>query len=443
MNPIQGTNSFTATVCPESTPVIYSFYPTSITAGTLDTLTILGANLGSVIDPTTHVYFPNADDGGQTLVRTNTTDRVLWAEQTIKLRVPSDAKQPGTSTYGMAGSGIFKLVLADSVILSAPDTLEVRFANTNIVALDTAGAENTYRTELYSQNGNGGMDFYLSEQIADLPGYAMLIDEAMLQWRCATGVNFKIVGTTSTNGPANEGVNVIYGLPSSSFPNNVAAETSVYTREESCPTSSGSIAMHIKDIDLGINLSYQWTVSTTPDIVPPDTTWGDLFSVVLHELGHAHLLGHSLPKGETMYWRISGGDTIRTLKTNDIEGGQWVVMLSGQEQGAECLNEMIAFFPQDCSPSNSIMEIGSDASELLAFPNPSDDRVVIDGPFDSSLQYPYSISDHTGNTVFRAIWPPQTERAISLKQIGLAAGFYLISIQGPTHLLHCKMLYVP
>jgi hypothetical protein len=63
MNPVIGTNSFTATVCPDSLPVIYSFFPKTITAGTLDTLTILGANLTN----SGTVWFRSAEDMVNTL----------------------------------------------------------------------------------------------------------------------------------------------------------------------------------------------------------------------------------------------------------------------------------------------------------------------------------------------------------------------------------------
>jgi len=55
----------------------------------------------------------------------------------------------------------------------------------------------------------------------------------------------------------------------------------------------------------------------------------DFETVVLHELGHAHQLGHViLPRQAVMHYSVEFEKTYRILSTADVEGGEFIMALS-------------------------------------------------------------------------------------------------------------------
>ena len=75
---------------PEATPVISTFAPSVVTAGTKTQITIVGSNFGSTAGL---IGFANADDGGATFTAALPTEIVSWADGLIVVEV---TKRAGT-----------------------------------------------------------------------------------------------------------------------------------------------------------------------------------------------------------------------------------------------------------------------------------------------------------------------------------------------------------
>jgi hypothetical protein len=82
----------------------------------------------------------------------------------------------------------------------------------------------------------------------------------------------------------------------------------------------GGNAWYVTEMDIEFLGSMPWHTDTTM----PTTGQADLESVALHELGHAHQLGHVRDQNDPLYWSISFGSANRTLFQNNIDGGIYV-----------------------------------------------------------------------------------------------------------------------
>jgi hypothetical protein len=79
---------------------------------------------------------------------------------------------------------------------------------------------------------------------------------------------------------------------------------------------------YVSDIDIIFNSNINWQY----DPAFPSQTQYDFESVALHELGHAHQLGHIIDNNGVMHYAISNGQTKRNLSPfSDIAGGNYVM----------------------------------------------------------------------------------------------------------------------
>ncbi|WP_121353118.1 matrixin family metalloprotease [Flavisolibacter nicotianae] len=288
---------------------ISSFAPNPTRSGTInpsDYLTITGSGFGSA--PGT-VAFANADDGGASRITPPaTSDYVSWADNQIVVKVPT-----------RAGTGSFVV----NSTFTSPSALTVSYALIDIYSSFLNFPVTTRQLpHLVNKNGLGGYTF-LYNSTSGFSGNAAAVaayERALTTWRGATGVNFRTGGTTTATN-TNDGINtVLFGT----LPAGTLAQT---LTNYSGTGSTGSCerqntVWYINDIDM--------VFSTVPT---SNTTWQfgpslpgfyqyDFESVALHELGHAHNLGHVIAPGQVMHYAISNGQTARTLSANDIAAGK-------------------------------------------------------------------------------------------------------------------------
>lgn len=288
---------------------ISSFAPNPTRAGTInpsDYLTITGSGFGSA--PGT-VAFANADDGGASRITPPaTSDYVSWADNQIVVKVPT-----------RAGTGSFVV----NSTFTSPSALTVSYALIDIYSSFLNFPVTTRQLpHLVNKNGLGGYTFLynstsgFSSNTAAVTAY----ERALTTWRGATGVNFRTGGTTTAIN-TNDGVNtVLFGT----LPAGTLAQT---LTNYSGTGSTGSCerqntVWYINDIDMVF--STVPTSNTTWQFGPslPGLYQYDFESVALHELGHAHNLGHVIAPGQVMHYAISNGQTARTLSANDIAAGK-------------------------------------------------------------------------------------------------------------------------
>ncbi len=300
---------------------VTNFTPSTITAGTNDTLTINGSGFGAAFVNQAAVLFANANDGGSTFTLVDTSGTlavymVSWADNQIKVIVPK-----------RAGSGIIGVRTSTGTTFFSASSLNIPFSQSDVVF---GGMVN--EPHLYDHNGTGGYTFLYSTSTANggvaiaLDDSAMArIDESLAEWKCATGINWSAVRTTTIDSSASDGFNVIsYDNDlNTTLPNGVLG--TAYGFFGYCSTNqewfkTGMDLILRRDGTGGTNWYYQ----LDPNGIMAGET--DFKSVVLHELGHAHGLGHIINSGALMHYALLVGSTIRNFDAiSDVGGGSYIM----------------------------------------------------------------------------------------------------------------------
>ncbi|RXK60780.1 matrixin family metalloprotease [Lacibacter luteus] len=290
------------------TTAVSSVSPSAVRAGTTDAadqITITGTGFGTTVG---NVFFANANDGGATFIASGlNSDIISWNDNTIVAKVPSEA-----------GTGP---VVVDAVHVS-PSNLTVQYAHTSIEHTFYGYAETTrQRYYLRNLNGSGGYTFQLNTSFAANTSAATAFSNAVVTWRNNTAVNFSVTGTTSVATSADDNVNAVYFNPA------IAAGTLAICTSNFRASAVPGVCEQSNTIwwlsDMDIQFRDVPTASTTWQYGPaaPASNQYDFQSVALHELGHAHGLGHVIASGQVMHYAIANGATARTLSANDIAAG--------------------------------------------------------------------------------------------------------------------------
>jgi hypothetical protein len=177
---------------------ITSFSPTTVNAGTLlssNQITILGSGFGNTPGA---VYFSNGNDGGSTKITSGlASDIISWSENSITVKVPSEA-----------GTGIISV---NNAIPSAT-ALSVGYSHLSVSSTFYNFSSSTrQRSNLRNLNGLGGYTF-LYNTTSGFSGDASAIaafERALSTWRCNPGVNFISGGTTTATKNGTDGINSV------------------------------------------------------------------------------------------------------------------------------------------------------------------------------------------------------------------------------------------
>ncbi|MBF9252969.1 T9SS type A sorting domain-containing protein [Pontibacter sp. 172403-2] len=296
-------------------PVITSFTPKVSTAGTNAILTIKGDNFGSRRGDG-FVEFRNADDGGQTFVKPLDKAYLSWSDTQIRLLIPSAGVEEGT-----AGSGEIRVTTNSGSSSISDDELVLEFAYSNINFEGRA-----FQPILIDKDNDGGYTIQFAPSMQNNNAAQEGFRRAMNSWVCTTTVNWKIGGTTTIEKAAEDDLNIIRFIPGSEIGAGVLAST--VSRYEGCGTDTDTL-FWVKEFDMDINSNITWQYGPGG----PVNRQYDFQTVMLHELGHAHQLGHViLPRGSTtprvMNYAVEFESLVRDLSAADIAGGNLVMVRS-------------------------------------------------------------------------------------------------------------------
>jgi hypothetical protein len=137
----------------------------------------------------------------------------------------------------------------------------------------------------------------------------------METWQCNTLFNIINDGTTSINTNASDGTNAVYWA--SLGGGTLGICYSYYTGVGSSNCQQANTVWYLNEIDIGFNNTTVWNYG--PGNAPSGQF--DFESVALHELGHAHGLGHVINSNNVMHFSISSGQNKRILSSGEQDGG--------------------------------------------------------------------------------------------------------------------------
>ena len=261
-------------------PTISSFTPMTISAGIDELLTINGSNFGT----SGTVGFADADDGGASVFIADASEIVSWTNTQIVLKVPSRASTGDITVTNDSGDAI-----------ESSQSLTVPFARLNI---------NNLKTTIVNQSGDAGIPYQYSPNFQGSQG-APYFENAIDVWSCYSGVNFTVGANTNISDVQNDGISIVRYAALPTGTNGQAASWAYRT--------CGDI-WYVGEIDI----TFSDTVSWIYDDGDPGSI--DFKSVALHELGHAHQLGHVNKVFDVMHFGIFPGAVTFTLSAENQMG---------------------------------------------------------------------------------------------------------------------------
>jgi hypothetical protein len=311
---------------------ITGFSPTTIAAGNGNMLTIEGSGFGTDYGA---VGFANADNGGQTTLQfTDSIFIVSWTDTKIEVYVPRQA-----------GSGNIQVVTSSNTTYTSPSSLTVSYARLEVDANGptTNPGHRRYATNLENDNGTGGYTWKFHGNFLKERGAVLAIMRAMQTWRCSTGLHFDVDTTNATyvDKADRDGVHTImWQNPNQTISTGALAVT--FSQWSGCyNATTKDWHWFLNDVDMVFDdaLSSGRTWNYGP--ANPTSNQYDMESVALHELGHAHQLGHIINPNGVMHYSIKNGEHKRNLSSDsDIPAGKDVMNTSTTSTGCSGVSAM-------------------------------------------------------------------------------------------------------
>ncbi|MDO8992713.1 MAG: matrixin family metalloprotease, partial [Daejeonella sp.] len=281
---------------------ITSFSPNTTSAGTGSQVTITGSGFGP--GPATankYVEFANSDNGGLTGVKPALVEYVSWADNQIVVIVPSGA-----------GTGAINVYNGTTTIVSSAN-LTVSY---NIINAST------YQVKHVNSNTQGGYNWQLEKGFDAQSNAKNSFLKSLSAWKCFTGINWNVGTSTPANQTGRDGINIVRFDTGAELPAGVLGVAYTYY------TSCGSNKWEISETDLVFDKERTWNFEDAL----PGPSQSDFQSVVLHELGHAHSLGHVIDNSDLMHYTIAPGSR-RTIGLSNSAAGNFQVAFSVQAGG--------------------------------------------------------------------------------------------------------------
>lgn len=380
-------------------PLISGFEPMEITAGTNELLIINGSGFGNTRGDGS-VGFRNADDGGASFVTPLPTQYVKWEDNQIIVEVPDNA-----------GTGTIKVTKGISVLSQA--TLKVIFSRLNLIE-----DEKAFSATMISKSLSGGYVWQMTELFDLNKAAGASFKRAFDTWKCNTGVNWLIGDMTSVNVTKRDEINIIRFDSSEELPEGVLGVA--YSYYSSCQAGK----WYLSEIDLVFDAAVNWQYDT--DLPGPSQV--DMETIALHELGHAHQLGHVIDPSDIMHYSYSTGTQNRELNESNIAAGILVMLESTRV-------EVCGFNPMEKIPS---VICGISELDQLSF----DGLIISPNPTTTSFKLVYTLAekssvnidvfDNLGQKVHILVNETQPigiyEYHINMNELNIASGIYFVRL---------------
>jgi len=337
-------NYFTKRLDKSSTQIT-AISPDTTVAGIKEEIEITGLDFGESRG-IGRVEFNNASTG-QAFVQPGNSQYRFWSDTLIIVRVPHNA-----------GTGIVKVTQNGTGIFSSPF---IKFSHLNYSNISKI-------LEPYHKdnNGNGGFTWSMSNQFDGNSGAKNAFIRAMTSWSDQTCINWENGPPTSVNRDMSDGINIVRFADSTELPMGVLGITRNRWRE--CNTTIS----YTGEIDLSYSPTINWHTATSN---PPPNKF-DLESVIVHELGHAHQLGHVKDRSDFMFATVGAGQNKRDLIDNDVIAGLYIMKRSvvSYACGPSPMQGI-----SGCSKSIPVgINRNQDIDDLKVYPNPFSNILTIE-----------------------------------------------------------------
>ncbi len=329
----KGRNSITLTNgLGETTPLFYAG-----TANEHQELIISGSGFGSTAGI---VEFPNADTGGIGYISSDyESDLVYWTDSEIRLKIPAKS-----------GAGQLRILHSDGHLVgNSPILIEWSL---NPVFSTYRGFDKKTRQNLsfINANENGGYTIEVNSTTGFLADTLALagFERALTKWQCNTTTNFQLNKTGTTQTFANDGICVVQYTSDLPF-GVLGIASSRYKSAGSTSCSEFNTLWYLKEFDIqfkpnaALENGFSWNFSTDS----PMHKQYDFESIALHELGHAHGLGHVIDAENIMHYSVPSQAIKRNVSPPQIEAIQQKLTFSAAQT---CISSYTPMEPleKDC-----------------------------------------------------------------------------------------------
>ena len=277
----------------KSSQNISGFLPKTVTAGTGSTLTINGEGFGNSQGGSL-VWFTNADNPYQ--IFSNSDFKILsWSDTQIQMIVPPEA-----------ATGKI-IVEVDGTKTESTEKLTVKY---NVIQ------QNYKPVYLTNKNSKGGYTFHLHGNVNSYSGAKEIIENSIKNWICATSVPWEI-GNTLNIEPGSDDICSIQFGDLSGTGGETLGQASYFLESAG---SSDPNEYVLSEVDIVFSNAENWCFDNS-NLSQQQI---DFASVVLHELGHAHLIGHVNEINDLMHFSLANGKT-RDIGQNNVLCGEYIV----------------------------------------------------------------------------------------------------------------------
>lgn len=315
-------------------------------------LVITGSGFGSTAGS---VEFPNSDSGGRTLISIDyATDFLSWSDTEIRVKVPTRA---GTGNINVKNSSGTTVGTGTINIGYSINSLYSSFRSFDDKTRQNVKFTNRNEAGGYTLQMNNTSDFAYSDAIVPF-------ENAMDTWICNSGVNWQIDKSGTTTGFGNDGNCVIIYEPN--LPVGVLGiTTSRYKASGNTSCSKENTVWYLKEFDIQFLPnesmgSYSWNFGPWP----PQFTQYDFESIALHELGHAHGLGHVINAEEIMHYSVRNGVENRKLTPHAESGCKHKIEIAIQPNCVSS-HEPMTLLPASCASQSTVQSTAARVTLML------------------------------------------------------------------------------
>ena len=427
---------------PVCSPTIFWGYTDPIMAGTnahsvpanSSILTIPGCGFGITKD-TIVVCDANSGfngKGNEHYVPLDTDDILSWSENQIVVKMPSDFLYRGSTP----GSGPFTIY--NTCGGSATANIQINY---NIENYNSVHGTTKFRGNIVMSNDSESYIFRCDTSVSHNPKAYACVKKAIKTWNCYTGVNWRCGADTTLDSTKQDGVSAVY------FSNAIAAGIVMETEVNyylPCFSFSDSVDF-AQESDIAINGNItNWSYDTAGIVYSSDSTY--FYDAILHELGHAHRLGHINDTLSLMYWytaayrpSIVTGGTYPGPAT--LEGGLDVVNTSAAPSnapsilGCSAYSILVPSTRMCIDPTLSVPPISKNGYSLNLYPNPiNNGDLMISYQLNKDAYIYFKITDCTGRVLISSL--PQQKPAgnytagININNLSAGVYFFVATING-------------